>query len=72
MTVITSCRHCGCEFEPDSAAIRRGQWRTCEECLAGHRLPPEYPVGGRCDRCRKPLRDKRSYLCLECAAVSFS
>ncbi len=71
MTVVTHCRVCGREFEPDSAAIRAGQWRTCEECLAGRRLP-EHPAGGKCNRCNRPLRDRRAYLCIECAGFSIS
>ena len=32
MTIVTNCRFCSREFEPDAAAIRAGQWRTCPDC----------------------------------------
>jgi len=69
MTVVTSCRVCGAEYEADRERILAGSWRVCSDCQS-QRRPPEFPVGGRCDRCRRPLRDKRQYICVTCASVS--
>ena len=70
MTVITSCRVCGAEYEAGRERIIAGDWRVCLECQSERQLRPEYPVGGRCDRCRRPLRDKRQYICVTCASIS--
>jgi hypothetical protein len=69
VTIITNCRFCSREFEPDAAAIRGGTWRVCPECET-ERGRPLHPIGGRCQKCQKPLRDKRQYICLSCASIS--
>ncbi len=69
MTVVTSCRVCGSEIESGHDRITAGTWRVCPECESRRRLP-EHPIGGKCDKCGRPLRDKRRHLCLACAGIS--
>jgi len=56
MAIITTCRVCGREFEPERAAIRAGTWRDgCPRCrqaggptqAAATSRPPLVPVRPR-------------------------
>jgi uncharacterized protein (DUF983 family) len=40
MTLATTCRQCGREYELDPAAIRAGQWRLCPACRETAQEPP--------------------------------
>ena len=71
MTIQTVCRVCGAEYEAGRERIIAGNWKYCTECET-ERTRPQYDVGGRCQKCRKPMRDKRAYLCVTCAAVSIA
>ena len=53
--LIATCRQCGCAFEPEHAAIVRGQWRTCPACQDRERAEPA-PAEVRCEECGRPLR----------------
>lgn len=62
MTIITACRRCGIEFEPDRAAIVAGTWRLCPACRRTH----ETGQAGRCQACGRELRGTSGTLCLSC------
>ncbi len=64
-TLVTTCRTCGSEFEPDRQTILRGQWKTCPACRPAATPPPDDP-GTRCERCGRPFRAGSRTLCLGC------
>ena len=59
--VVTTCRLCGQEFEPDRDAIVAGVWHTCPACR------PQPVEENRCERCSRVLRAGNRSLCLSCA-----
>ena len=58
--IVTTCRDCGIEFQPDHAAIIAGTWRICLTCR------PQASEETHCERCGRLLRAGR-ILCLSCA-----
>jgi uncharacterized OB-fold protein len=64
-TIITTCRACGREYEPDRRAIVAGAWRLCPDCRAAG-APPET----RCEHCGRPLRAGSRTICLGCLTGS--
>jgi len=70
VTISTFCKSCGREFEVSHDRIVAGpHWKYCPDCEA-ERTRPQYDVGGRCQKCRKPMRDPRRFICLTCAGLS--
>jgi hypothetical protein len=57
--LITTCRICGTEFEPDAEAIRAGCWRLCRTCRPT-------PAETRCERCGRVLRAGNRAVCFAC------
>jgi len=72
MTIVTVCRVCGREFEPNTAAIRSGHWRTCPACPQRSDNPTPRPMAGQCQKCGRPLLNKDRALCLQCLGFSIS
>jgi DNA-directed RNA polymerase subunit RPC12/RpoP len=60
--VITVCRTCGRDFEPEPAAIRAGRWRECPACTT---KPPSEPEM-RCPDCGRVLKGTKRTICLGC------
>lgn len=63
--IVTLCRKCGADFEPDRETILRGTWRTCPDC----RTPPapgDDDPGARCQQCGRPLRTAGRTICYRC------
>ncbi len=75
MTIVTTCRHCGTEFEADHRAIVAGAWRLCPACReTAPPVPPDprrlpLPDGGRttrrCLRCHAAI-EPPAVLCAGC------
>lgn len=73
MSIVTHCRVCGREFEPDRQRIIAGDWQTCDACRSHWSTNPlSRPMAGQCRRCGRPLRDRDRTLCLPCLGVSTS
>jgi len=63
--VVTACRECGQEFEPDHAAILAGSWRTCPTCEPS-RASQHPKAQTRCEGCGRVLRAGHRRVCLGC------
>ncbi len=63
--IITTCRRCYQEYEPDRRAIVAGVWRLCPTCREA-----EAPQETRCEGCGRPLRAGSRTLCLSCLGGS--
>ena len=50
MRILTTCRRCGAEFEPDPDAIRAGAWQVCRRCRASEAGPPSLPAEAEAKR----------------------
>jgi hypothetical protein len=63
--IVTTCRKCGREFEPDRATILAGSWRLCPSC---RRTPPQQQpdASHHCSQCGRPLRTAGRSLCYRC------
>jgi hypothetical protein len=62
--IVTTCRRCGKDFEPEPEAIARGQWRTCPACTA---QPPSEPEAvTHCEGCGRPLKAAGRTWCYAC------
>lgn len=70
MSILTTCKDCGAEFEADSAAITAGVWRSCPACRLA--TPPAQLEGGKCQDCGRALRDPKRTICLRCAGIGVS
>lgn len=73
MTISTTCRTCGREFEADRDAFVAGSWRQCPDCRKPQPKPsPELlrliPCEGGCGRM---LRGPRR-MCLPCMGFTAS
>lgn len=54
MTLSTTCRQCGSEYEPDAASIKAGRWQICPQCRQTQPEPPHEATsdnGGRDPPC---------------------
>jgi hypothetical protein len=67
-SMLTTCRTCGQEFEPDHRSIVTATWRTCQACLPAA-APASDDFGSRCERCGRPLRAGTRPICARCLGV---
>jgi hypothetical protein len=60
--MVTVCRTCGRSFEPSTADIRAGRWRTCPACI------PKSAPGAetRCEGSGRPLTAASRTWCYRC------
>lgn len=66
--LITTCRTCGREFEPDRQTILRGEWKRCPACRPAKKAEPTEATSA-CARCGRPLRGGRT-ICLGCPGAN--
>jgi hypothetical protein len=65
VTVVTTCRACGAEFEPTKHDVVRGVWRTCPACRANVSTKVT-----TCRECGRTLRGTTRDLCLSCLGLT--
>ena len=61
--IVTVCRQCGTEFEPDHSAIVAGAWRLCPTCRPSS-------AETRCERCGRILHAGSRTICAACLGIA--
>jgi len=67
MAILTTCRRCGADHEPDRRAIVGGAWRLCPRCREEDR---DAEPTARCGACGRPLRAGTRPVCGRCLGVA--